>query len=59
MLTKQMSQQDTIERVIKSQQEQIASLLATNCSFVESNERLLKQTGALQQKIQELLSQVA
>ena len=54
-----MSQQDTIERVIKSQQEQIASLLATNCSFVESNERLLKQTGALQQKIQELLSQVA
>lgn len=54
-----MSQQDTIERVIKSQQEQITSLLATNRSLVESNERLLKQTGALQQKIQELLSRVA
>ena len=42
-----------------TQQEQIADLLKTNRSLVESNRRLLEQTDALQQKIQELLSQIA
>lgn len=54
-----MIQPDTMEQIIKSQQEQISSLLTTNRSLVESNEKLLKQTGTLQHKIQELLSQIA
>ena len=39
-----MIQPDTMEQIIKSQQEQITSLLTTNRSLVESNEKLLKQT---------------
>lgn len=54
-----MIQPDTMEQIIKSQQEQISSLLTTNRSLVESNEKLLKQIGTLQHKIQELLSQIA
>lgn len=54
-----MIQPDTMEQIIKSQQEQITSLLTTNRSLVESNEKLLKQTDTLQHKIQELLSQIA
>lgn len=54
-----MIQSDTVEQIIKCQQEQITSLLATNRSLVESNGQLLKQTDVLQQKIQELLSQIA
>ena len=54
-----MIQQDTMEQIIRSQQEQIAGLLETNRSLVESNGKLLEQTDALQQKIQELLSQIA
>lgn len=54
-----MIQQDTMEQIIRSQQEQIAGLLETNRSLFESNEKLLEQTDALQQKIQELLSQIA
>lgn len=54
-----MIQSDTVEQIIKYQQEQITSLLATNRSLVESNGQLLKQTDVLQQKIQELLSQIA
>ena len=50
-----MIQQDTMEQIIRSQQEQIADLLETNRSLVESNGKLLEQTDALQQKIQELL----
>lgn len=50
-----MIQQDTMEH----QQEQIAGLLETNRSLVESNGKLLKQTDALQRKIQEQLSQIA
>ena len=50
-----MIQPDTMEQIIKSQQEQISSLLTTNRSLVESNEKLLKQIGTLQHKIQELL----
>lgn len=53
-----MIQQDTMEQIIRSQQEQIADFLETNRSLVESNGKLLKQTDALQQKIQELLSQI-
>ena len=54
-----MIQQDTMEQIIRSQQEKIAGLLETNRSLVESNGKLLEQTDALQQKIQELLSQIA
>lgn len=54
-----MIQQDTMEQIIRSQQEQIAGLLETNRSLVESNGKLLEQTDALQQKIRELLSQIA
>ncbi len=54
-----MIQQDTMEQIIRSQQEQIAGLLETNRSLVESNGKLLEQTDALQRKIQELLSQIA
>lgn len=54
-----MIQQDIMEQIIRSQQEQIAGLLEANRSLVESNGRLLEQTDALQQKIQELLSQIA
>lgn len=54
-----MIQQDTMEQIIKSQQEQITGLLETNRSLVESNGKLLEQTDALQRKIQELLSQIA
>jgi len=54
-----MIQPDTEEQIIKCQQEQIASLLATNRSLVESNGKLLKQTDVLQQKLQDLLSQIA
>ena len=54
-----MIQQDTMEQIIRSQQEQIADLLKTNRSLVESNGKLLEQTDALQRKIQELLSQIA
>jgi len=54
-----MIQSDTEEQIIKCQQEQIASLLATNRSLVESNGKLLKQTDVLQQKLQDLLSQIA
>ena len=50
-----MIQQDTMEQIIRSQQEQIAGLLETNRSLVESNGKLLEQTDALQQKIRELL----
>lgn len=48
-----------MEQIIRSQQEQIAGLLETNRSLVESNGKLLEQTDALQRKIQELLSQIA
>ena len=48
-----MIQQDTMEQIIRSQQEQIAGLLETNRSLVESNGKLLEQTDALQRKIQE------
>ena len=48
-----------MEQIIRSQQEQIADLLKTNRSLVESNGKLLEQTDALQRKIQELLSQIA
>lgn len=48
-----MIQQDTMEQIIRSQQEQIADLLKTNRSLVESNGKLLEQTDALQRKIQE------
>ena len=54
-----MIQQNTMEQIIRSQQEKIAGLLETNRSLVESNGKLLEQTDALQQKIQELLSQIA
>lgn len=54
-----MIRQDTMEQIIRSQQEQIAGLLETNRSLVESNGKLLEQTDALQRKIQELLSQIA
>ena len=54
-----MIQQDTMEQMIRSQQEQIAGLLEANRSLVESNGKLLEQTDALQRKIQELLSQIA
>ena len=54
-----MIQPDTMEQIIKSQQEQITSLLTTNRSLVEANEKLFKQTDTLQHKIQELLSQIA
>lgn len=54
-----MIQPNTMGQIIKSQQEQISSLLTTNCFLVESNEKLLKQADTLQHKIQELLSQVA
>ena len=54
-----MIRQDTMEQIIRSQQEQIAGLLETNRSLVESNGKLLEQTDALQQKIRELLSQIA
>ena len=54
-----MIQQDTMEQIIRSQQEQIAGLLEANRSLVESNGKLLEQTDALQRKIQELLSQIA
>lgn len=50
-----MIQQNTMEQIIRSQQEQIADLLETNRSLVESNGKLLEQTDALQQKIQKLL----
>ena len=50
-----MIRQDTMEQIIRSQQEQIAGLLETNRSLVESNGKLLEQTDALQRKIQELL----
>ena len=36
-----MIQQDTMEQIIRSQQEQIAGLLETNRSLVESNGKLL------------------
>ena len=49
---------DTMELIIKNQQEQIKGLLETNRTLVESNQKLMKQTGELQQKVQELLSQV-
>ena len=39
-----MIQQDTMEQIIRSQQEQIADLLKTNRSLVESNGKLLEQT---------------
>lgn len=54
-----MIRQDTMEQIIRSQQEQIAGLLEANRSLVESNGKLLEQTDALQRKIQELLSQIA
>ena len=47
------------EQIISSQQEQIAGLLETNRFLVEFNGKLLEQTDALPQKIQELLSQIA
>ena len=50
---------DTMELIIKNQQEQIKGLLETNRTLVESNQKLMEQTGELQQKVQELLSQVA
>lgn len=50
-----MIQPNTMGQIIKSQQEQISSLLTTNCFLVESNEKLLKQADTLQHKIQELL----
>ena len=49
---------DTMELIIKNQQEQIKGLPETNRTLVESNQKLMKQTGELQQKVQELLSQV-
>ena len=49
---------DTMELIIKNQQEQIKGLLETNRTLVESNQKLMEQTGELQQKVQELLSQV-
>lgn len=54
-----MIQADTMELIIKGQQEQIKGLLETNRTLVESNQKLMEQTGDLQQKVQELLSQVA
>ena len=42
-----MIRQDTMEQIIRSQQEQIAGLLETNRSLVESNGKLLEQTDAL------------
>ena len=54
-----MIRQDTMEQIIRSQQEQMAGLLEANRSLVESNGKLLEQTDALQRKIQELLSQIA
>lgn len=54
-----MIQADTMELIIKSQQEQIRGLLETNRTLAESNQKLMEQTGDLQQKVQELLSQVA
>ena len=50
---------DTMELIIKNQQEQIKGLPETNRTLVESNQKLMEQTGELQQKVQELLSQVA
>lgn len=50
---------DTMELIIKNQQEQIKGLPETNRTLVESNQKLMEQTGKLQQKVQELLSQVA
>mgnify|MGYP000043188144 FL=1 len=41
---------DTMELIIKNQQEQIKGLLETNRTLVESNQKLMEQTGELQQK---------
>lgn len=41
---------DTMELIIKNQQEQIKGLPETNRTLVESNQKLMKQTGELQQK---------
>lgn len=38
-----MIQQDTMEQIIRSQQEQITGLLETNRSLVESNGKLLER----------------
>ena len=43
---------DTMELIIKNQQEQIKGLLETNRTLVESNQKLMEQTGELQQKVQ-------
>lgn len=53
-----MIQTDTMDLIIKGQQEQIKELLETNRTLVESNQKLMEQTRDLQQKVQELLSQV-
>lgn len=45
-----MIQADTMELIIKSQQEQIRGLLETNRTLAESNQKLMEQTGDLQQR---------
>ncbi|MGL5981547.1 MAG: IS66 family transposase [Phocaeicola sp.] len=54
-----MTQIETLELLVTAQMEQIRHQQQANESLAESNKELLAQSGKLQQKIDELLSQVA
>jgi transposase len=54
-----MTQVETLELWVNSQLEQMLAQQQTNQMLAESNQKLTDQTGRLQKKIDELLSQVA